>query len=333
MRRNLTILILALLLPAQSLSQEVARFYANSDSSVRIEATPVLTKYNNYIVGELHDHPQTPAVKLALIKFLHEQKNVNDVFMEVGHAAAWLYNRYLETGDTNFITAPTLVYAGTPAGRRFWSDLYEYNRASLHKITIHGIDFERMEFVKALRLLKEPGNCAFTEHAHGLAPLDSQAVTRVNDPRLVRIYEKTKKDILQHSGDYERCFGKHFKLVREIMFNPSTYHGYSNRDAGMAENTLEAIQKGNVRALLIFVGAKHVGPQLNSNLVELLLRSSSFSGHTATICMFQHLVNNARAENTRSRYASGPSDRVITISPTIKIDGTPAQNSYKLELK
>ena len=228
-----------------------------------------LAHYDIYFVGELHDYVQVPEAKLAVIRFLNKNDSVSDVFMEVGQSAAYLYNWYLETGDTAFITSPTLVYAGARENKAFWRGLYEYNKTLSKKIVIHGMDFERMEFMKVLKMLKQHTNEVM--QTPFLLSVDSPKITTVNYDQLGKVMDNFRDDLLQNEKVYKELYWSDFKLVQDIILNEDTYAAYGQRDATMFANINKQVQEQNINKYVVFAGLNHCNRSDKNTLYSRLV--------------------------------------------------------------
>ncbi len=249
--------------------QEPAYFRSDS-TGLNLDANSLFDNAGCYIVGELHDARITPEIKLAFIKYLHERKGVNDVFMEVGHAAAYLYNSYLNTGDTAFITHPSLVYASNADGMSFWKRLYEYNSTTGFAIAIHGFDFERMEFVKVLRLLKPAGKNVPDQLKAVVHYLDTINIARVNGHNLVNSYARTRHQFQLFKGDFSSYYGDDFSIADEIMANENTYEAYKARNENMYAEVQKQVSRSKMTSFLLFAGAAHCNKMDKTSLASRL---------------------------------------------------------------
>ncbi|MBC7554423.1 MAG: hypothetical protein H7257_10635, partial [Taibaiella sp.] len=236
--------------------QQCGRFAADSNGGQRLITTIDFSAYRAIVAGELHNVPCLPAIKLAFITHMHEHYGTNHVFMEIGISAAWLYNQYLATGDTAFITSPVPVYGGGE-GRVFWESLYRYNRACANKIVIHGLDFERLEFIKVLRLLRP----AKTEPPGALKrvmqTVDTLTITSPNSPSLNTLYEQIRANFNSNEAEYRAYYGEHFSLVKRIMMNENTHRAYGGRDTNMFTTVQQQSSERGFGKFVVFVGQRH----------------------------------------------------------------------------
>jgi hypothetical protein len=277
-------------------AQETGCFKPNYSGGVDLETTIDLGKYNAFFVGESHGVYGTIEIKLALIKYLNIHYGISDVFLEISYSSAWLYNQYLQTGDTSLFTTPALAYAMKQANRDFWKNLYEYNKSTTHKITIHGMDFERMDFLRVLKLLMPRGK----EIPQGIAPVlsyvDTIRIDNVNGdiwdeghPALHfnRIYDSVKRDIAAHKHVYEQYYGDHFKIVEQIMFNENTYRKYGYRNKTMYDNMMKEISDDTIKKFIAFAGLNHGNSSRNGmgSLCYRLTKTRAFKSRFADMAM------------------------------------------------
>ena len=109
-------------------AQETGCFKVSNNNELTFATDIDFSRYNAFFLGEFHGVYGVSEVKLAFIKHLNRNYGITDVFMEISISAAWLYNRYLATGDTTFFTAPVLPYGLKKPNKDFWKELYEYNK-------------------------------------------------------------------------------------------------------------------------------------------------------------------------------------------------------------
>ena len=280
------ILILTLVAGAYSCDAQYAGcFMPDVNNEIQLETKTDFSKYRAFFVGEFHGVYGTPEVKLAMIKYLNKQLGVTDVFMEIGYSAAWLYNMYLASGDTSLFTRPELVYAGKQVNRDMWKQLYKYNKTLSHKIAIHGVDFERMDFVKTLKFLKPLGRLPPKEIAPTLSYIDTLAISKVNNDSFSSIYEHLKKAVDSNRLLYEQYYGPNFKIVSSILFNENTFDKFKERNATMYQNLAKQIQQYGIRQFVAFAGMNHANRGDEQSLYSLVAKTDSFKSKTVDIAM------------------------------------------------
>lgn len=267
-------------------AQENGCFKAEADNTVSFETNIDLSRYDAFFVGEFHGVYGVPEIRLATIKYLNTHFGITDVFMEISYGAAYLYNEYLATGDTSFFMMPRLISSEKQTGMNFWERLYEYNKGLDHKITIRGMDFERAEFLKVLKMLMLPGKDKPAAIAATLSYIDTVNLDRVTreDDILDTVYEKMRAVMKGNRIAYEQYYGPNFKIVAGIMFNVNTFKKYKYRNKTMYHNMMEQIKGYGIKKFVTFNGAAHA---MNSKgiLCGDLKRSKAFKNKLADITL------------------------------------------------
>jgi hypothetical protein len=244
-------------------AQETGCIKVGADGHSELTTNIDFGKYNAFFLGEFHGVYGAPEVKLALIIHLNKVYGVTDVFMEIGRSAAYLYNAYLATGDSSFLEDPTLIYFMKKPFRDFWKNLYHYNKTLERKIVIRGVDFERPEFLKVLRMMMPPSKERPAEIADVLQYIDT-----VNIPEIARlqgeqtydqyrIYERVRNSMIGHREIVAQYFGSNFKTVEQVIFNGNTYAGYNKRDSTMYDNIVRAVEQLKIKKWLTINGLNH----------------------------------------------------------------------------
>jgi hypothetical protein len=282
---NRSLLIVLLLCSSLCHAQEGGPFKINAQGELELDSTTDLGNYNAFVAGEFHGVYGTSEVKLALIKFVNKRYGITDVFMEIGYSAAWLYNRYLCSGDTAFFSAPLLVYAGKQPNRDFWKQLYQYNKTPGHKITIHGIDFERMEFVKALKLMQPTDKPKPKEIAPILTYIDNLNIASVNSDSLATIYDRIRQSLDNNGRAYHLYYGANSDIVNEILHNRSTMANYGGRNKTMYHNLVEQTEQESIRKFIAFTGMNHANRSDATSLCSLIMNSDPFKNQVTNIAM------------------------------------------------
>lgn len=119
--------------------------------------------YSVILVGEIHQVGSNTEVKLAFLKYLHEQYGVRFLIEEMGYGSAMQINKFVQTGDkallTNFYTAVVGRQGATQESYEFYLRLGEYNLSlpENQRIIVLGVDIQspRTVGLGALRGLTE----------------------------------------------------------------------------------------------------------------------------------------------------------------------------------
>ncbi len=272
-------------------AQETGCFKLNPQSDLQLETTHDFSRYNAFFVGEFHGIKGVPEVKLALIKYLNQTQGITDVFMEIGTSAAWLYNSYLETGDTSFISKPMLPYAQQQYYRDFWKALYSFDSGISKKLRIHGIDFERIEFIKVLRLLKPMEKTVSWAIKNTISFIDT--VSLQNSPALYsedfseqnEIYEKVRTEMQANRQEFEYYYAEDFSVVAKMMFNENTYRNYDNRNRAMYHNLIAEMTSEGIKKFVLFAGMNHGNKNGLLTLSNRLKKNKVLRNHFAEMDM------------------------------------------------
>ncbi|NIG54264.1 hypothetical protein [Chitinophaga sp. Cy-1792] len=108
-----------------------------------------LQPYKVILLGQGGSHflPAYDELRVPLLQFLHQQLQVNDIFLEFGSTAALLYNDYLTTGNLSLIKPVKM-----PSWQMCWEKLHDWRQTDKVPLHVYGIDFERPSpYLKALR--------------------------------------------------------------------------------------------------------------------------------------------------------------------------------------
>ncbi len=266
MNRLVLLLLCFLFFAPHSRAQQAGCFKPGADGQLVFTTDIDFSGNDVFFLGEFHGVYGVPGIKLALLEHLAAHYGITDVFMEIGHSSAWLYNEYLRTGDTALFSSPAIAYSQKQPDRDFWKNLYAYNLTLNHSITIHGMDFERMEFLKVLKLLMPPGKEKPQPIAAMLTYIDTVSIPTANadihdkdEPGHIfnALYDSIRRNIEQNKQLYSQYYGAGYKVVEQIMFNENTFAKYANRNAAMYHNIIKAAQEQGIRKFIVFAGLNH----------------------------------------------------------------------------
>lgn len=247
-----------------------------------------LDRYKIVFFGEHHNDRFDPEFKYHLITELNKLSGIRHIFMETSVSAAWRRNRYLQTGDTTYLSNSFSGYNNSYT--LFWNRLYSYN-ASLPdslKIIIHGVDFETAGVFPVLKQLSPVGQSI---PASLQAVMDTVAA-HLSDPPL-RMWEmidgkftlydhsaftKTLRYVqgqfLSHANDARAYFGSNYSVVHAIALNDAPVEVKpARRNKSMFSAISRAIKEQNIEKFAGFFGAQHtrysVGGSISNKAMEL----------------------------------------------------------------
>jgi hypothetical protein len=97
------------------------------------------------MIGEMHYMEANYTLQPDLLIHLNKHFGLRHLLIEFGRAEAYLYNRYLKTGDLSYLDK---TFSGFNHFEKFFTGmerLYKYNTGldGNKKIVVHGLDFER----------------------------------------------------------------------------------------------------------------------------------------------------------------------------------------------
>ena len=257
------LVILLVLSSLHSPAQEKGCFKETGIGKLELTTDIDFSEYNIFFLGEFHGVYGVPEIKLSLIKYLNTTYGIRDVFIEAGLGAAWLYNQYLATGDTSLMYNPSILYGDKLPNKLMWQNLYEYNKTLKDKIRIYGMDFERIEFLKVLKILKPKDHTPPTEIDSIITYIDT--VNIGSKPQLHsdvfkaqnEIYEHLRTSFSTHENAFKEYYGANFKTVKSILTNKDTYSNFAIREKTMFENVTEQTKEEGITKYIIFSGLNH----------------------------------------------------------------------------
>lgn len=195
-----------------------------------------LQNYSAVIYGEQHNDCFEPVFKINFLTHLNEQYGYRDVFVETGYATAWLFNRYLESGDTSYLFPfPThrrfiLGYMWGSYLNAFWKPLYVFNQSlpSDRRMRFHGADFERKESFSVLLMLLPKEKLI----PLSLEPVFTALRTYISDttwrdftPEASEKYEHVRDAFHQNEGAMRSLYGASYNVVEKIIANDAKQQG------------------------------------------------------------------------------------------------------------
>jgi hypothetical protein len=207
--------------------------------------------------------------------------------MEVGIAAAYLFNQYLVTGDTSLIRG--LVYTDHYY-KDFWHNLYAYNITVPEdkRLVIHGVDFERTEVLKVLAVTT-PVPASLQEVFKRMAAADSIDAFAPEFEQLLCFIQsefRAKEDAVK------ALYGTRYPIVSRIIRNdcPITQRAIP-RNKVMYRHLIEALKDSSIKRFVGFFGLAHTTYDLSSSLPNSLKKERAFRGRVLT---FNAIYNDER---------------------------------------
>lgn len=230
--------------------------------------------------GESHSRNFDPAFKYHFITHLNERYGVRDIFMEIGKSAAYIYNQFLQSGDTSIFKKYSLVY-NQGYYKNFWIKLYAFNasRPVDLQLRIHGVDFERTEIFKLLLALKSemiivPDHLQNTFTEIKLLAEDRSLFTF--DEKFVKAVSSVKKIFKQNNADFEKIYGGNCAIVADILNNNAPVTSKVNpRNHVWYSHMKSAIDTFQIHKFVAFFGRSHTNEANEGSLPQLFKKANS----------------------------------------------------------
>ncbi len=258
-------LLLILLFPFTSIAQPLP---------IDIEGKSLSGK-KMIFVAEAHTIPGRWSLYTSLVQQAVKDCGITAVVLECGHASAYLYDRYVSSGDTTYYR----YYPADTVVRNFLDDIRAINSTlpAGKQIHIRGMDFERTEFIIVVRgiLAAHPSTAGtqLSEYIHHL-PDSVIQMTRITEGQ-----HQYRKKCYKEACSLFRAERKALKsqmpaqdyhLLELILDNPATEAHFALRDRGMLSN----LQRQHITdsPFLCITGSYHASWRRGNVFISLLKR-------------------------------------------------------------
>lgn len=246
------------------------------------------SRYSAFFLGESHTINFEPEFKFNFIKHLNSQYGVKDVFCEIGFSAAYFFNSYLQSGDSNILKNNSLPYLWGHY-KEFWADLYNYNKLlpdSL-KIVIHGLDFERREIFKLFEKATLP-DISIPTNLHqtftDIQNLNSKKYLFFGDKEFKSALSKLSSSFHTYRNDFKNLYGDNYEIVYNAITNKATSNSSLNqRNKFWFENIERIITEKRIKQFIGFFGSAHTRYNNSTSLTVTLKTCSFFKGDILNI--------------------------------------------------
>jgi hypothetical protein len=195
---------------------------------------------NFYLMAELHQVKANPYLQVEFIKYLNKKRNLQFIVLEMSHANAFLYNLYLENGDTAFLRWS--AYDGRHSSLYF-SKLYDYNKTLPpgKKLKFIGVDLIMSNSTTFRKAISQFQKLSAANPAAGEINLLFEAILlESSKTALERSRQKLKEIIFSDTALYSKLFANKFDDLKIILSNSGTDNG--RRDDEMFENFKRIIE-------------------------------------------------------------------------------------------
>ncbi|MGC4056633.1 MAG: hypothetical protein QM743_00710 [Chitinophagaceae bacterium] len=237
-----------------------------------------------FFYGETHTRYFEPVFKLHLVKMLHSEQGIRDVFMEMGFAPAVVFNKFLETGDTSLIRIKVLYT--TPYYMEFWKQLYRYNKdlPEHKKIRVHGVDFEATTAFFHALLLLVPDQAQIPESLDAaFQKLRAYSAKEAMNPKeFTESVKEIKSAFHAHHDQISKLYGDNYRMVGKIFDNDITMTD-KLRDKKMYRHMQTILTENNITRFLGFFGGDHINYEYKTSLPDQLIGDGMLKDKVLTI--------------------------------------------------
>jgi hypothetical protein len=226
--------------------------------------------------AEIHSIEERWQFYESFCSYLVAHNGIRNIIIERGHAEAWLRNEYLRNGDTTYFK-----YFPKETEVRHFLDhlrLINDNLPDDKKLSIKGMDFDRMEFGIAVRHILEKSSktnqTTFSNYIYSMPDslLRKNYMTSYQHQLRKREYAiaqqafTTSKDTLKQQLEPED-----FTTLQLIFENPNTEKKWGYRDKGMFKNIVK--QQLLEQPFLCIVGRHHMEYRRRDNRRRSLIKN------------------------------------------------------------
>ncbi len=268
MKNKLSITIFLCLLAYRGFCQQAKPFEIIGDN---------IKTGQNIFLAEAHGIYELVPFKMALIKMALEKHAITEIVLEVGKAEAYMYNAYLQNGDTTiFIEYPDQA---THNYMYMWKQLYQD-----HPFTIHGIDFERKEFVTAVLSILNKNEMAKNTELYNYLKILPDSLQNLQGGKSgyklrTAIYSRAVNLFENNKDKLRNVLGGNYNILEDIFENPATEKGMEKRDVTMCEN-LQKIRNPNGKNFICILGIGHLSMHSKKSLLSRYISATGQSNNT-----------------------------------------------------
>jgi len=227
---------------------------------IEVVGKPIVNPHAIF-VGEVHGIWEGWPFESEMIRWAHKNYGTTDVVMEWGKSEAYLFNAYLQRGDTAI-----LAYYGREKSildqLAKWQALYDEC-----KFTLHGLDFERSSFGYALLSILGRDERAKRSGLYNYLSSELATLTKQHDDKsgkktTVSIYNRARDIFRSEKDSLGVILKSDIAVVGGILENPAQQDHFKKRDEAMAENLGMVDAKSN--GFISIAGMGHTTLHKNS---------------------------------------------------------------------
>ena len=246
------------------------------DLSNILSGTRIFPEKKLFLFGELHGINANLELQYGLIKYLHKEKGISNIIIEMPHSEVYFFQKYLETGDTSLL----YNYDGR-VNKYFLDKIRVFNKNTDYPIRLFGIDldikFRSYFYADCIIHLTKKYQYADSISAFGKA-LHQLSLNRYNSKKLFAVNEILKKELRSNEATYSLLFGKDYLHLKTIVFSFKKDKG--RRDDEMFEN-FKSLYKtwfsdnDNKAGFLAFLGGSHTYSESKQSFYRLLQNNNT----------------------------------------------------------
>ncbi len=156
------------------------------------------------------------------------------------------------------------------------------------------MDFERMDFVKALKLMMPKDKERPVHIRDMLSYLDTLTIKNANADihnkdragnQLNQLYDSVRQHFVNNRSAYRRYYGPYYKDVEQILLNENTFSKYADRNKAMYHNVVTDLKHEKIKKFIVFAGLNHANKEGGYTLCSQLMNDARLKGSLATIAM------------------------------------------------
>lgn len=156
------------------------------------------------------------------------------------------------------------------------------------------MDFERMDFVKALKLMMPKDKERPVQVKGMLSYLDTLTIKNANADihnkdragnQLNQLYDSVRQHFVNNRSAYRRYYGPYYKDVEQILLNENTFSKYAGRNKAMYHNVVKDLKHEKIKKFIVFAGLNHANKEGGYTLCSHLASEAGSKVHLATIAM------------------------------------------------
>lgn len=248
----------------------ISRLYAIGQTNLGIDIVSNLPNSRVYFVGQLHNNEANAIIEKTLMLSLHAKYDVQYQLLEYAHSAAFLINRYLQTGEESL-----LKFIHADAKFNFIKTIKAYNNSlkADKQIRFYGVDFENRQngkyTQKAFSIILDELKLSASETLASLLRNIIECQSKDIEENLISL-----KSYLEENDSISRALlGKYY--VDVLLMANAPFNFSPRRDVSMASNFFrmydELAKEGRDPKFFASFGTGHINPRNKDGIAMKLM--------------------------------------------------------------